>query len=521
MVEYNIYNIQKREIMKNHRIRIQNRILISALLLVLQLAFLFLLIYDSSLFSAFGFYFSMFLGVVTSIFIINKRGNADHKIGWIIFILIFPIFGISVYLLWGGGRVLPHLKKKMAICQSHYLPHLIKPKENIDAITYSDLPHSRQADYLVGETGFPLYKNTSAEYLPSGEQYFRRLIEETEKAEKYIYLEYFILAEGYMWDQLHLVLKHKVEEGVEVKIIFDDFGSIKRQRRDFIKNLRKEGIEISVFNPIYPLFNTFLNNRNHRKIVVIDGKIAFTGGINIGDEYINHKTRFGRWMDSGVIIKGEAVNSFLCMFLTMWEFITNKRIDMKSHIAKSENIDDAFAIPYNDGPLNENNPAEGIYMQIINTAQKYVYIMTPYLVIDDMMISTLSMAAKAGIEVCIITPHIPDKWYVHNVTQYNYLELLEAGVKIYEYTPGFLHSKVFLSDDCISTVGSVNMDYRSFVFHFECGVWLDNKEAALDIKQHFREVLAVSKEIKLEEWKKRPLSKRIKQAILHIFGPLM
>jgi cardiolipin synthase len=205
----------------------------------------------------------------------------------------------------------------------------------------------------------------------------------------------------------------------------------------------------------------------------------------------------------------------------MWEFITAKRVDMKSHMVESQNIDDAFAIPYNDGPLNENNPAEGIYMQIINTAQKYVYIMTPYLVIDDMMISTLSMAAKAGIEVCIITPHIPDKWYVHNVTQYNYLELLEAGVKIYEYTPGFLHSKVFLSDDCISTVGSVNMDYRSFVFHFECGVWLDNKEAALDIKQHFREVLAVSKEIKLEDWKKRPLKQRLKQAILHIFGPLM
>ncbi len=507
--------------MKNHRIRIQNRILISALLLVLQLAFLFLLIYDSTVFSTFGFYFSMFLGVLTSIFIINKRGNADHKIGWIIFILIFPIFGISVYLLWGGGRVLPHLKKKMAICQSHYLPHLIKPKENIDAINYSDLPHSRQADYLVGETGFPLYKNTSAEYLSSGEQYFKRLIEEIEKAEEYIYLEYFILAEGFMWDQLHLVLKHKAEEGVEVKIIFDDFGSIKRQHRDFIKKLRKEGIEVSVFNPIYPLFNTFLNNRNHRKIVVIDGKLAFTGGINIGDEYINRHARFGHWMDSGVIIKGEAVNSFLCMFLTMWEFITNKRIDMKSHMVESQNIDDGFAIPYNDGPLNENNPAEGIYMQIINTAQKYVYIMTPYLVIDDMMISTLSMAAKAGIEVCIITPHIPDKWYVHNVTQYNYLELLEAGVKIYEYTPGFIHSKVFLSDDCISTVGSVNMDYRSFVFHFECGVWLDNKETALDIKQHFREVLAVSKEIKLEDWKKRPLRQKLNQAVLHIFGPLM
>ena len=506
---------------QNHRIRIQNRILISALLVILQLAFLFVLVVNANAFSVWGFSLSMFLGTITAIFIINKRGNADHKIGWIIFILILPIFGISIYLLWGGGRVLPHLRKKMRICQSHYLPHLDSGEENLDSIRYFDLPHSRQADYLTGESGFPLYKNTTAEYLPNGERYLSRLIEELEKAEKYIYMEYFILAEGSMWDEIHHVLRHKAADGVEIKIIFDDFGSIKRQHKRFVAKLRKEGIQVSVFNPIYPLFNNFLNNRNHRKIVVVDGKIAFTGGINIGDEYVNREKRFGHWMDSGVIVKGPAVDSFLCMFCTMWEFITGKRIDIKSHLVPSENVDDGFAIPYSDGPLNEQNPAEGIYMQIINTAQKYVYIMTPYLVIDDMMIATLSMAARAGIEVCIITPHIPDKWYVHNVTQYNYLELLEAGVKIYEYTPGFIHSKVFLSDDCISTVGSVNMDYRSFVFHFECGVWLDNKEAALDIKQHFREVLAVSKEIKLADWKKRPIKKRIKQGILHIFGPLM
>ncbi len=505
----------------NHRIRMQNRILVSVLLLIFQLAFLLFLVIDFNAFSVWGFSLSLVLGAITSIFIINKRGNADHKIGWIIFILIFPIFGISVYLLWGGGRVLPHLRKKMAACQSHYLPLLGEAEKNLPGIKYFDLPHSRQADYLIGESGFPIYKNITAEYLPSGERYFSRLIEELEKAEDYIYIEYFILAEGSLWDEIHHILKHKAEEGVEVKIIFDDFGSMKRQDKTFTSKLRKEGIEISVFNPIYPLFNNFLNNRNHRKIVIIDGRIAFTGGVNIGDEYVNRYPRFGHWMDSGVIIKGEAVNSFLCMFCTMWEFVTGKRIDMKKHMRPSENVDDGFAIPYSDGPLNERNPAEGIYMQIINTAQKYVYIMTPYLVIDDMMTATLSMAAKAGVEVCIITPHIPDKWYVHNVTQYNYLELLEAGVKIYEYTPGFLHSKVFLSDDCISTVGSVNMDYRSFVFHFECGVWLDNKEAALDIKQHFREVLAVSKEIKLDEWKKRPLNKRIKQGFLHIFGPLM
>ncbi len=510
--------------MRNHKkrgIRIQNRIIISALLLLLQLAFLFFIIYDSSLYSVWGFTLSNLIGAITAITIINRRGNPDHKIVWIIFILIFPIFGISVYILWGGGRVLPHLRKRMAVCEAKYKPFLKDGNDTADRLQYFDISHSRQADYLIGESGFPLYDNTTAEYLPSGERFLSRLIEELENAKEYIFLEFFIVAEGYMWEQIHTVLKRKATEGVEVKLIFDDFGSIKRQRKNFVSCLRREGIEVSVFNPISPFMTTFQNNRNHRKIVVIDGLVAFTGGINIGDEYINYQKRFGHWMDSAVIIKGNAVKSFLCMFCTMWKFITDKDIDIKSHLKDSSVTDDGFALPYSDGPLNENNPAEGIYMQILNSAQKYAYIMTPYLVIDDMMTSTLCMAAKAGVEVCIVTPHIPDKWYVHNVTQYNYLELLEAGVKIYEYTPGFIHSKVFLSDDCIATVGSVNMDYRSFVFHFECGVWLSNKETALNIKQHFREVLAQSQEITLEKWKKRPIKTRFKQAILHIFGPLM
>ncbi len=506
---------------KKRGIRIQNRIIISALLLALQLTFLFFIIYDSSLYSIWGFTLSNLVGAITAITIINKRGNPDHKIAWIIFILIFPIFGISVYLLWGGGRVLPHLRKKMAICESKFKPFLKDIDNTSERLEYFDISHSRQADYLTNEANFPLYDNTSAEYLPSGETFLYRLIEELEKAKEYIYLEFFIVAEGYMWHQIHSVLKKKVTEGVEVKLIFDDFGSIKRQRKHFVQKLRREGISVAVFNPISPFMTTFQNNRNHRKIVVIDGLVAFTGGINIGDEYINRQKRFGHWMDSAIIIKGDAVKSFVCMFCTMWKFITDKTINIKNHLKDSNIKCDGFALPYSDGPLNENNPAEGIYMQIINSAQKYVYIMTPYLVIDDMMTSALCMAAKSGVEVCIVTPHIPDKWYVHNVTQYNYLELLQAGVKIYEYTPGFIHSKVFLSDDCITTVGSVNMDYRSFVFHFECGVWLSNKETAESVKQHFREVLAVSEQIKLEKWEKRPIKTRLKQAILHIFGPLM
>ncbi len=505
----------------NRGFRMPARIIASALLLLLQFGFLFWALYNFTIHSAGALALSTVIGIVTVIFLVNQRGNPDHKMSWIIFILLFPIFGISVYLLWGGNSVMPHIRKKMKVCESHYLPFLEPNDEIINRLKYNDIMHSRQAEFLTNESGYPLYDGTSSEFLPSGERFFERLLAELSNSTKYIYIEFFIIAEGYMWDEIHKILRQKAAEGVEVKIIFDDFGSIKRQSRDFLSQLQSENIKVAVFNKINLLFNIFMNNRNHRKIVVIDGELAFTGGVNIGDEYINRYKRFGHWMDCGIVLYGSAVKSFLAMFLIMWEFVTSERIDMQSHIGSGFSYDDGFVIPYSDGPLNDKNPAEGIYMQILNSAQRYVYIMTPYLIIDDMMTSALCMAAKSGIEVCIITPHVPDKWYVHNVTQYHYLDLLKSGVKIFEYTPGFLHSKVYLSDDSIATVGSVNMDYRSFVFHFECGVWIDDKKTALDIKHNFREVLSVSKEIDLKKWKKRSLFVRLKQALLHLFGPFM
>ena len=502
-------------------IRIQTRIIISALLLLLQLIFLFYVLYNITAKSVALYALSMIAGTFTVICILNRRGNPDHKIAWIIFILLFPVFGISVFLLWGGGRVLPHLRRKMERCESHYLPYLKEEPNTRERLRYYDMFHSRQADYLSGESGYPLYDRTETEYLCPGEKILEKMLCELQKAEKYIFMEFFILAEGYMWDEIHKTLVSKVKEGVEIKIIFDDFGSIKRQHKDFIKNLRAEGISVSVFNPIKPSMNIFMNNRSHRKIVVIDGKTAFTGGFNIGDEYINRMVRFGHWHDSGIMLKGEAVRSFLAMFCCMWEFTTKEELDIKSLFADAPHENDGFVLPYCDDPLNDKNPAEGIYMQILNTAQKYVYITSPYLIIDNTMTAALRMAAKSGVDVRIITPHIPDKWYVHPVTQYNYLELLEAGVKIYEYTPGFIHSKLFVSDDKIATVGTVNMDYRSFVFHFECGVWICDNRTVLDIKEEFQKTVALSQEIKTEDWKKRPISMRIKQSILHIFAPFM
>lgn len=511
----------KQKLKSRRGIRIQTRIIISAFLILLQLVALYAFTKNLFNFSRILYEIISAISVVTVIYILNKRGNPSYKIMWIMFILVFPIFGISVYLLWGTGTVFPYIKKHMKNCESHYLP-LLENDETIDSqLFYHDFLHARQAEYLKHESGYPLYTNTEIEYLSPGEKFLPRFLEELKKAEKYIFLEFFIVAEGNMWEQIYKILVKKAAEGVEVKLLFDDFGSIKRQHKDFITRLQKQNIEVAVFNKINPSPNLFVNNRNHKKIVIIDGKVAVTGGLNLADEYINEFERFGYWMDCAAIIKGDAVKSFLAMFCSTWEFTTYKQIDMISHIADSEIINDNFAIPYSDDPLNERNPAEGIYMQILNSAQKYVYITTPYLIIDSSMITTLRHAAESGIDVKIITPHTPDKWYVHPVTQYNYLELLEAGVKIYEYTPGFIHSKLFVSDDTVATIGTVNMDYRSFMLHFECGVWISAPKTAVEIKNHFNEMLEVSKEIVLDEWKKRGIFNRLKQAILHVFAPFM
>ncbi len=461
------------------------------------------------------------IGLVTVFYIVNRSGNPSYKILWIIFILAVPIFGVLTYTLWGGGRVMPYVKKRMRKCEKKYTSVLPENAEVHDTLRYSDGIHARQAEYLSRESGYPLYKNSSIEFLAPGEDFLPRFLEELRKAEKYIFIEFFILAEGKMWSQILEILERKAAEGVEVKVLFDDFGSIKRQRKGFIARLNRRKIDVAVFNKIKPSLDIFMNNRNHRKIVVIDGKVAFTGGLNIADEYINEMQRFGYWMDCAVMIKGDAVKSFLAMFCSTWEFSSQKPIEIKDYMVEEHVLEKGFLLPYADGPLDTRNPAEGIYMQILNSAQRYVYITTPYLIIDSSMIECLSLAAKSGVDVKIITPHVPDKWYVHPVTQYNYTELLKSGVKIYEYTPGFIHSKLFVSDDSVATAGTVNMDYRSFITHFECGVWMCDTKAVDDIKEHFNTLLLSCEEITLKKMQKSPWYIKLKREILHLFAPFM
>lgn len=506
---------------KKQGFKLPTRLIIVGLMIICEVLLVMWTINSLSSHALWAYTAAEFISIITVITIVTKRGDPGYKMMWIIFILLVPLFGVASYLLWGGGRMLPYFKNRMKKCANEYMAFLPSDTDESLNLQYNDMLHFRQAEYLRKGSGYPIYNATQSQYFAPGEKFFPILLEELQKAQKYIFIEYFILAEGEMWDAIFAVLKEKAKSGVEIKIIFDDFGSMGRQSKKFIRNIKESGIEVASFNPILPIINIFMNNRNHRKIVVIDGNTAFTGGLNIADEYINKLERFGYWMDCAIMIKGRAVDAFLNMFCSMWKFSTGKKIDYKSHRGDLITKNDGFYIPYCDDPLNDSNHAKGIYMQILNNAQKYVYITSPYLILDNSMLHAITLAAKSGIDVKIVTPSIPDKWYVHCVTQYYYSELLDSGVKIYEYKPGFIHSKLFISDDSVATVGTVNMDYRSFYLHFECGVWMSGTESLKEIKKNFEDILANSDEINLEKWKKRSVFLKIKQVLLHLLSPLM
>ncbi len=508
---------------KQHRrgANVKMRLILSALFVLLQISLFIAITYFFAEKSFLVYAFLEAISIIMVITIVSKKGNPSYKITWIMYILIFPAVGGLAYLFWGGGRVLPYVKRQMRRF-SMGSESFLKQDEHIkNRLVYDDIHHSRQSTYLNQASGFPVFDNTETTFLAPGEAALPVILQELEKAERYIFIEFFILAEESMWEEILQVLRRKKSKGVEIRIIFDDFGSITRQYRGFADRLASEGFQVSVFNRIRPSLNIFMNNRNHRKIIVIDGKVAFTGGMNIADEYVNRIERFGYWMDCAIMLKGRAVSSFAIMFLNMWGFCTKKKQRYARYITDYSVTASGFVQPYCDGPINDKNPGEGIYLQMLNTAQKYVYIVTPYLIVDNTMIRALTLAASSGIDVRIITPHIPDKTYVHPVTQNSYGELLKAGVRIFEYTPGFIHSKFFVSDDRVGTVGTINMDYRSFFFHFECGVWMCGTESVADLKHHFYDLEKECQEIVLKDWRRRPWSTKLKQAILNLFAPFM
>lgn len=462
------------------------------------------------------------LSLLIVIYIVGNRSNPSYKIAWIIPIMLFPIFGWLLYVMFGGNRLSKRTRRKM---QSMNQVMVAELQSSCKADSFADLAEEDakvMASYIERTAFCPVYSNTETEYFPLGENQFESILCELKKAERYIFLEFFIIEPGKMWDSILEILEKKVAAGVEVRVLYDDMGSMFTLPRDYAKVLKKKGIKCCVFNPFRPILSVRMNNRDHRKILVIDGKVAYTGGTNLADEYINEKERFGHWKDTAILLRGEAVWSFTVMFLNMWNFASGTKEDFEVfRPALEPAAGTGFVQPYEDSPLDDEPVGETVYLNLINKAKHYVYLTTPYLIIDYTTVSALSSAAKAGVDVRIITPHIPDKKIIFEVTRAHYLPLLEAGVKIFEYTPGFIHAKTFAVDDRFGTVGTVNMDYRSMFLHFEDGVMLYDTPSVLDIKKDFLATQAVSRQVTLEESKASPLAKRILRSLLRVFAPLM
>jgi len=466
------------------------------------------------------------LAVVFAIRIVNTSENMAYKLAWSIFIFAFPAFGVAIYMLLGGNRMTKRALDKMKSMADMMEKNLGEGESTFWMLEGESRTAAKQARYLLNAAFCPPYSDCETRYFPSGEAFFPTLLEELEKAERYIFLEYFIVGQGEMWDKIHEVLLRKVREGVDVRLIYDDIGSIFATDSHFAESLEKEGIRCRVFHRFVPILNGRQNNRDHRKICVIDGVTAFTGGVNISDEYINKKSRFGYWKDNAILLRGEGAWSFTVLFLAMWEYLDNVpesvRGNYEFYRPKTERFDSVtgkgYVIPYHDDPLDEEPVGENVYLNIISSAKDYVWITTPYLIIDEQMEEALCRAAKSGVDVRIVTPGIPDKKLVKKTTESYYPNLIKNGVRIFEYEPGFIHAKTFLCDDRYATVGSVNLDYRSLFLHFECGVWMYRTACLDDIKNDFIGIFRDSRSV--ESWK-HGFFHSVVAGVLELIAPLL
>lgn len=502
-----------------------HRMGIIAAMILMQLAFyvvMFAVFRNSQYYRMFS-WILMGLSVLVVLWIVGNRSNPGYKIGWIIIVFVFLPFGSIAYLLLGGNHLSRYNQKRLKAMERKVRQNLGRDcgrSEVLAELIGADA--GRMAQYLEQTVNCPVYGNTRTKYYPLGDDCYDDLLSALEQAERYIFIEYFIIEEGQLWNSVLQILRKKVEEGVEVRVIYDDVGSIFTLPADYPVRLEKMGIHCRVFNRMVPVLSLRQNNRDHRKYMIVDGKTAFTGGINMADEYINVKPRFGHWKDCAIRLEGDAVWSMTVSFLSMWDFTQRKEEDFRAYRPlPAEAGAEGYVQPYHDCPWDDEPVGQTVYLNLINRAKRYVYITTPYLVIDSTLTMALTAAAKSGVDVRIITPHIPDKKTVFEVTQAYYQELLEAGVQIYEYTPGFIHGKLFVVDDFYATVGTVNLDYRSMFLHFENGVLLYGTPTVLDVREDFLNTQEKSLRIDLEDCRRVPLLRRLLRDLLRVFAPLL
>ena len=462
-----------------------------------------------------------FTEVFCVIKIINSNDNPDYKVPWLLFVLILPIVGFMTYFMFYSRKISKKQMNKIKTIKKN-----LKSKDDsneLEILKEEDKLAYTHAKLICNLADTHLYKNTKLEYFDLGEKMFVSMLEDLKKAEKFIFMEYFIIEEGLFWNSILEILKEKANNGVEVKLIYDDIGCMSTLPGNYYKKLKKANIQAIPFSILRGNADNEFNNRNHRKIMVIDNKIGYTGGINIADEYINHINRFGHWKDTGIRLEGEAVSELTNLFLIDYESNRKKnscdfsKYYLNNEISKKEN---GYIIPFGDGPnpIYKNRIGKTVIINMLNQAKDYIYITTPYLIIDNDLCLAIENTAKRGIEVKIITPHIPDKKIILAMTRTYYKRLLDAGVEIYEYNPGFIHAKSYISDDKLAMIGTINLDYRSLVHHYENGVWIYNDNVILSIKKDIQETL--DKSIKIEKVKEN-LFQRFITSIVKIFSPLL
>lgn len=458
-----------------------------------------------------------FLSILLILGLIKNSKNYSNTLPWIIILILFPLAGTLLYVILGRNKYRSRILKSIVKSEKDSKKYLVQ-----DEKIRKEFECNSRLRYISDFAGFPVTKNNDVIYYPIGELAFEAMLEELEKAEKYILFEYFIVAHGKMWHSILEILERKAKQGVDVRVMYDDAGCIGTLKSSYYKELESKGIKCVVFNKLTPTSGVIMNNRDHRKILVIDGKVAFSGGINIADEYINVNSPYGHWKDNAIKVQGEAVWNYTVLFLTMWNAFKHEDEDYNKfkHDFKEGKVSKGYVVPYGETPLDDEITGEDIYLNIINQAHDYVYIFTPYLIIDTDVINALSLAAKRGVDVRIVIPGIPDKKIVYTLSE-SYLEpLANSGVKIYKYTPGFVHAKVFVSDDHVATVGTINLDYRSLYLHFECGLYLEDVECINDIKKDVCETITKCSEVTKKE-AIPGLIKGMWQAVLRLFAPLM
>ncbi len=500
------------------------------------LGVLFLLIQIAILFAGFNWFReyliyvyggSSVLSALVLIYIISEEGNSTVKLSWVVPILVFPVFGTLFYLFLTFQPGSRRINRRIEEIGTRLYPYLLQDPEVLAHYESISASGGSLVRYMNRYGHYPAYENVGVRYFELGDKMFPVLLEELKKAEKFIFLEYFIVEHGVMWDAILEVLRTKASEGIEVRFMYDVMGNLFTLPYGYEKKIQEMGIKCKIFGPVRPALSSYQNNRDHRKICIIDGHTAFTGGVNLADEYINRRVRYGHWKDTAVMIKGRAVNSFTMMFLQLWDVTENEGENYRDFLCPPDfHMPDGlkyggFVMPYADSPLDGEAVGESVYLDIIGRSRRYVHIMTPYLILDDSTLSALKFSAKRGVEVIIIMPHIPDKVYAYLLARSYYEELLRAGVKIYEYTPGFVHAKVFTSDDEKAVVGTINLDFRSLYLHFECASYFYRNSVVMDVEDDFQKTLEKCEKITLENCRKYPFIKKFAGKALRILAPLM